>query len=187
MITTFKAGLITNHKIYVKETSCCDLDLERIKEHLTECYLILCSILAYASINALELCCISIDNDNQKLHYYCYRSHNKRTFIHCDAPDTPKQPHVDVIKWKHFPRYWPFVRGIHQSPVNSPHKGQWRGALVFTLICARINGWVNNHEAGDLRRHRAHYDVTVMENQQFYCLLRSRTLHTVSVQRCNLY
>ena len=32
--------------------------------------------------------------------------------------------HDDVIKWKHFPRYWPFVRGIHRSPVNSPHKGQ---------------------------------------------------------------
>ena len=70
--------------------------------------------------------------------------------------------HDDVIKWKHFPRYWPFVRGIHRSPVNSPHKGQWRGALMFTLICARINGWVNNREAGDLRRYRAHYDVTVM-------------------------
>ena len=48
------------------------------------------------------------------------------------------------------------------SPVNSPHKGQWRGALIFSLICAWINGWVNNREAGDLRRHRAHYDVTVM-------------------------
>ena len=33
----------------------------------------------------------------------------------------------DVIKWKHFPRYWLFVRGIHRWPVNSPHKGQWRG------------------------------------------------------------
>ena len=70
--------------------------------------------------------------------------------------------HDDVIKWKHFPRYWPFVREIHRSPVNFPHKGQWRGALMFTLICARINGWVNNHEAGDLRRNRAHRDVTVM-------------------------
>ena len=46
----------------------------------------------------------------------------------------------DVIKWKHFPRYWPFVWGIHRPPVNSPHKGQWRGALMFSLICARING-----------------------------------------------
>ena len=60
------------------------------------------------------------------------------------------------------PRYWPFVRGIHRSPVNSPHKGQWRGALMFSLICVWINGWVNNREAGDLRRYRAHYDLTVM-------------------------
>ena len=74
--------------------------------------------------------------------------------------DTPS--HDDVIKWKLFPRYWPFVRGLHRSPVNSPHKGQWRGALMFSLICARINGWVNNREAGDYRRYRAHYDVIVM-------------------------
>ena len=70
--------------------------------------------------------------------------------------------HGDVIKWKHFPCYWPFVRGIHRSPVNSPQKGQWCGALMFSLICAWINGWVNNGEAGDLRRHRAHNDVIVM-------------------------
>ena len=56
--------------------------------------------------------------------------------------------HDDVIKWKHFPRYWPFVRGIHRSPVNSTHKGRWRGALIFSLICVWINGWVNNREAG---------------------------------------
>ena len=70
--------------------------------------------------------------------------------------------HDDVIKWKHFPRHWPFVRGIHRSPVNSPHKGQWRGALIFSLICVWINDWVNNREAGDLRRYRGHYDVIVM-------------------------
>ena len=70
--------------------------------------------------------------------------------------------HDDVIKWKYFQRYWPFVRGIHRSPVNSPHKGQWRGALMFSLICAWINAWVNNREAGDLRCYRAHHDVTVM-------------------------
>ena len=73
--------------------------------------------------------------------------------------------HDDVIKWKHFPHYWPFVRGIHRWPMNSPHKGQRRGALVFSLICAWINAWANNREAVDLRRHRAHYDVTVM-----YCV-----------------
>ena len=66
----------------------------------------------------------------------------------------------DVIKWKYFPRYWSFLRGIHRSPVNSPHKNQWRGALVFSLICVWPNDWVHNRNAGDLRRHRAHYDVT---------------------------
>ena len=71
--------------------------------------------------------------------------------------------HNDVIKWNDFPRYWPFVQGIHRSPVNSPHKGQWRGALMFSLICVWINGWVNNREAADLRRYRAHYDVIVMQ------------------------
>ena len=146
--------------------------------------------------------------------------------------------HDDVIQWKHFPRYWHFVWGIHRWPVNSPHKGQWYGALMFSLICAWINdwvgwrfetpsrpswrhcsdhplcsdlkalttestylatnpehilissscgdrwiplkkasdaelwlfsliwawtnGWVNNRDNGDARRHRAHYDVTVM-------------------------
>ena len=67
-----------------------------------------------------------------------------------------------VLWWRHFPRYWPFVRGIHRSPMNSPHNGQWRGALMFSLIRVWINGWVNNRNAGDKRRYRAHYDVIVM-------------------------
>ena len=72
--------------------------------------------------------------------------------------------HDDIIKWKHFPHYWPFVQGIHRSPVNSQWcwaliNSQWCWALIFSLI----NGWVNNHEADDLRCHRAHYDVTVMD------------------------
>ena len=70
--------------------------------------------------------------------------------------------HDNVIKWKHFPHYLPCVRGIHRSSVNSPHKGQWRGALMFSLICAWINSWVNNGEASYLRRHRTQYDVIVM-------------------------
>ena len=68
--------------------------------------------------------------------------------------------HDDVIRRKYFTRKWSFLRRIHRSAVNSPHKGQWRGALMFSLICAWINGWVNNRGAGDLRRH--HYDVMVM-------------------------
>ena len=51
---------------------------------------------------------------------------------------------------------------VGNSPVNSPHKGQWCGALMFPLLCAMINGWVNNCEAGDLRHHHAQYDVIVM-------------------------
>ena len=77
--------------------------------------------------------------------------------------------HDDVIKWNHFPRYWFFVRGIHRWPVNSPLKGQWGAALIFSLICARMNGWVTNSETGDLRHHCAHYDVTVIKgNERLY-------------------
>ena len=47
-------------------------------------------------------------------------------------------PIHDVLNWKHFLRYWPFVRGIDRSPVNSQHKGQWHGALIFYFICAWI-------------------------------------------------
>ena len=74
----------------------------------------------------------------------------------------PSGVHDDVIKWGHFPRYWSFVRGINRWPVNSPHKGQWHGALMFSLICTWTNGWVNNRDAGDLRHHCTHLDVIVM-------------------------
>ena len=83
-----------------------------------------------------------------------------------------KKCHDDVIKWKHFPHYWPFVRGIHRSPVHTPHKGQWRGALIFSLICAQLNVWVNNREAGDLRRYRTHYDVNVRAVGNLYHYIR---------------
>ena len=74
----------------------------------------------------------------------------------------------EVPRWRHqmehFPRSWPFVRKIYRSPVNPPppHKGHWCRTLMFSFIWAWINSWVNNHEAGDFRCHRAHYDVTVM-------------------------
>ena len=48
-----------------------------------------------------------------------------------------------------------------------PSQSQWRGALTFYLICAWTSGWVNNREAGDLRRHRAYYDVTIMNLSVF--------------------
>ena len=49
------------------------------------------------------------------------------------------------------------------SPVDSPHKGQWRRTLMVSLICAWTNSWANNWDAGDLRCHLTHYDVTVMK------------------------
>ena len=70
--------------------------------------------------------------------------------------------------WRHqmetFSALLAICAGNSPVPVNSPHKSQWRGALMFTLICARINGWVNNSEAGDLRRYRTHYDVILMKS-----------------------
>ena len=83
--------------------------------------------------------------------------------------------HDDIIKWKHFPPYWPFVQGIHHAPVNSLHKGQWHGALLFSFICAWISSWVNNREADDLRHHRAHYDVIVMAEIGFQSFLITLT------------
>ena len=57
--------------------------------------------------------------------------------------------------------------GIQRSPVNSPHKGQWRGTMMFSLIYIWINGWVKICDVGDLRRHRAHCIVTVTRNNLF--------------------
>ena len=48
---------------------------------------------------------------------------------------------------KNVPRYCPFVRGIHRSPVGPLHRGQWHGALLFSLMCAWTNGWANNRDA----------------------------------------
>ena len=72
----------------------------------------------------------------------------------------------DITWWRHqmetVPALLVFARGIHRSPVGSPHKGQWCGALMFSLICTWTNGSANNRDAGDLRGHRAHHDVTVI-------------------------
>ena len=79
------------------------------------------------------------------------------------AAQRNKSLYGNVIKRKHFPSYWPFVRGIHRSPVNSPPKGQWRGALMFALICAWTNSWANNEDTCNLRRYLARCDVIVMQ------------------------
>ena len=92
--------------------------------------------------------------------------------------------HDYVIKWKHFSHYLPFERGIRRPSVNSPHKGQWPRALMFALVCAWTNGGVNSRFAGDLRRHRAHYDVTAMTSFFFQCDNFWWILRWLSCQPC---
>ena len=89
--------------------------------------------------------------------------------------------HDDIIKWKLFPRYCPFVKGIRRSPVDPHHKGQWHGALSF-FICAWTNGWANNRDAGDLRHHGTHYSITVM-NMANGCMNISLTEFTLLVMK----
>ena len=68
-----------------------------------------------------------------------------------------------VIKWIHCQCYGPFVRRIHRLPVDSPHEARCRESLIFCLIGTWTNGWANNQDAGDLRRHCVHYGVAVVE------------------------
>ena len=96
------------------------------------------------------------------------------------------------IWWRHqmetFPRYWPFVKGIHRSPMDYPHKGQWREALVFSLICTWTNGKANIRDAGDLRRYRSHYDATIMQGCSYNAYLVPRKIqHHFSVTMNKLH
>ena len=95
----------------------------------------------------------------------------------------------DVIKWKQFPCYWPFVREIHRSLVNSPHKSQWHGALMFSLICAWINSWVKQWWGCwfEMPSHPLwhHYNVCTIVDRlsQKACLLTTTQL--IRSQECN--
>ena len=57
--------------------------------------------------------------------------------------------------------------GFPSQWVNAPRKDQWRGALLISLMCASTTGWTNSQDAGDLKRHDAHCDVTVMSKRIF--------------------
>ena len=95
----------------------------------------------------------------------------------------------DVIKWKHFPAYLALCAGNSPVPVNSPRKGQWRRTSMFSLICIWINDWINNREAGDLRRHRGHYDVNVIYVNIFnfsFGLQITYKISTTPMQQCRL-
>ena len=88
--------------------------------------------------------------------------------------------------WRHqmesFSALLPLCAGNSPVPVNSPHKGQWRRALMSSLICAWINDRVNNREAGDLRRHLGHYDVNVMMSNSLIMLESRCHLSTVWIE-----
>ena len=93
--------------------------------------------------------------------------------------------------WRHQMETFSALLGIcagnSPNPVNSPRRGKWRGAFMFSLICAWIDDWVNNREAGDLRRHRGHYDVNVMILLRYLymeqpCLIPSRWIHSRNSQ-----
>ena len=83
---------------------------------------------------------------------------------------TPVWGHYKMEKhlpwWRHqveiFSTLPALCDGIHRSPADSPHKDQWPRILMFSLICTWTNGWANSQVVGDLKRHRAHYGVTVM-------------------------
>ena len=79
-------------------------------------------------------------------------------------------PWIRTHGWRWIPGWlnWRWREEVGTCPWVSTRKtltlilGQWRGALMFSLVCAWTNGLVNNHDAGDLRRHRSNYDVSVM-------------------------
>ena len=75
---------------------------------------------------------------------------------------------------------------IRRSPVNSPHKVQWCKALVFSLICAWTTGSVNPRDTGDLRRHRAHYDVTVICGATHIYQLHLGRLQVAALNPCQV-
>ena len=70
--------------------------------------------------------------------------------------------HDDVMPWKHFSHYRPFERRIHRSPINSPHEGPITQALMFSLMLAQTNGWINRRDSGHLICHVAYCGVTAM-------------------------
>ena len=61
-----------------------------------------------------------------------------------------------VRNWSETPK----IRRLPFYKINNMHVHHW--VLMFPLICVLTDGWANNRDAVDLRRHRAHYDVTVM-------------------------
>ena len=112
--------------------------------------------------------------------------HTINLSYHCPVTLGAEHPmvwlwHGLVTWWRHqietFSALLAICAGNSLVTGESPHKGQWRGALIYPLIYAWMNDWVNDREAGDLRRHRAHYDVTVMSNCRFLTSMEIQYAH----------
>ena len=100
-----------------------------------------------------------------------------------DLPDWWKRYKTVWILWRYKIATFSVISVLCEgNPLvtgGSPRTGQWRGALLFSLICAWINGWANNPETGDLLRHRALYDVTVLHFRQIPYLLDQNTAQLI--------
>ena len=104
-----------------------------------------------------------------------------------------KIQHNDVSKWKHSPRYWPFVRGIHRSSVNSQQKDQRRGALMFSLTCA-LNKRLSNQSLGwwfetptrSLWRHCNESTIQWWRSHEFECVSIRRRATAISYKKTHI-
>ena len=108
----------------------------------------------YFQLISIECQCLSITK------LQCKSLRNQPKCMYVTTKVCPVVSMMASSNGNFFPRYWPFLRGIHRSPVESPHKGQWRGILVFSLICA----WKTVEQTTETPMiSGAHYDVTVMD------------------------
>ena len=106
----------------------------------------------------------------------CWKSHLQSHLkdLECSSFQHTKKDHNDIHCWMmlcnfRFTYMMTSSNGnIHQSTVDSPHKGLWRWALIFPWICARTNSWEHNRYSVDLIHPCAHYDVTIMKSDRFY-------------------
>ena len=105
----------------------------------------------------------------KKLFLFCKQHSSRWSSHHQVDMECIRKAHIFFYTkswWSHqmetFSALLALCAGNSPVTVNSLHKGHWRGALMFSLICPWINRWLNNLEAGDLRHPCAHYDVIVM-------------------------
>ena len=116
-----------------------------------------------------------------------------RIFTHSGLVRTKSSSHDDVIKMKYFPRYWPFVRGIHRSPANFLHKGQWRGALIISLIL-RLNKQLSKQSWGwwfetlwrSSWRHRNEYSIRPLVQIMAWHPFGTKPLSPPTLVHCQL-